>query len=172
MTLTAIRPAAAVRPRAGVWGVRIALAVVIAVAVVGVAGPALAPYDPLVQNRWGIFFRALLAIPAAIVATALGVAWFFVLIVVWLTALVTARVPRGLQVFGLQVLQYATLLNCYVLLLLSRYPRWEDVVGAGGAAGAPGAAGRPLDLDGPSAGGGAHRSAPACDGSHRRARTF
>ena len=49
MTLTAIRPAAAVRPRAGVWGVRIALAVVIAVAVVGVAGPALAPYDPLVQ---------------------------------------------------------------------------------------------------------------------------
>lgn len=50
MTPTTIRPAAAVRPRVGVWGVRIALAVVIAVAVVGVAGPALAPYDPLVQD--------------------------------------------------------------------------------------------------------------------------
>jgi hypothetical protein len=80
---------------------------------------------PEVQNRWTVFFRIILAIPAMIVANILrnlsGILAFFS----WFVALFTGRVPQGLRNFGVLALRYESQTYAYIMLLTSRYPSFD-----------------------------------------------
>jgi hypothetical protein len=80
---------------------------------------------PEVQNRWTVFFRIILAIPAMIVANILrnlsGILAFFS----WFVALLTGRVPQGIRNFGVLALRYESQTYAYLMLLTSRYPSFD-----------------------------------------------
>jgi uncharacterized membrane protein YfbV (UPF0208 family) len=90
---------------------------------------------PAPQNRWKVFFRILLAIPALMIAGALisgrasggganyglglaGVAALFG----WFVGLVQARMPRGLRDLLAYAISYSAQLDAYLLLLTDVYP--------------------------------------------------
>lgn len=90
---------------------------------------------PARQNRWTVAFRALLAIPAAMVSAALttsgardyGLHFGFGLFAVvaflgWFAALVLGRIPLGLRNAGALALRYTAQLAAYELLLTDAYP--------------------------------------------------
>ena len=79
--------------------------------------------DPPAQQRRAItFFRLPLALPAFLVAGALG----FVLVVVgflgWFAALFTGRMPEGLRNLGAIAIRYTAQTNAYGAILTDRYP--------------------------------------------------
>jgi hypothetical protein len=80
---------------------------------------------PEVQNRWTVFFRIILAIPAMIVSNILrnlsGILGFFS----WFVALFTGRVPQGIRNFGVLALRYESQTYAYLMLLTSRYPSFD-----------------------------------------------
>jgi hypothetical protein len=80
---------------------------------------------PEVQNRWTVFFRIILAIPAMIVSNILrnlsGILGFFS----WFVALFTGRVPQGIRNFGVLALRYESQTYGYLMLLTSRYPSFD-----------------------------------------------
>lgn len=93
----------------------------------------IAPPGP--QNRWKVFFRILLAIPALMIAGALtsgrvsgsganyglgltGVA----ALLGWFVGVAQARMPRGLRDLIAYALSYAAQLDGYLFLLTDRYP--------------------------------------------------
>jgi hypothetical protein len=95
----------------------------------------IAPPGP--QNRWKVFFRILLSIPALMIAGALtsgrasgfganynyglglaGVAALFG----WFVGIAQARMPRGLRDAIAYALSYAAQLDGYLFLLTDRYP--------------------------------------------------
>jgi hypothetical protein len=84
---------------------------------------------PKRQGRWGGFFRLLLALPALLLAEALGggssdyggvaavaafLAWFF--------CLALGRAPRGIRDLSVYALDYGAQAAGYLLLLTPRYP--------------------------------------------------
>jgi hypothetical protein len=90
---------------------------------------------PARQNRWKVFFRILLAIPALLIAATLassgarssgvhfgsgllGVAAFLG----WCVALVRASLPRGLRDAMAYAIAYTAQLDAYLFLLTDRYP--------------------------------------------------
>lgn len=90
---------------------------------------------PAPQNRWKVFFRIVLAIPALLIAGALtsgrvsgsganyglglaGVAALFG----WFVGIAQARMPRGLRDAIAYALSYAAQLDAYLFLLTDRYP--------------------------------------------------
>jgi hypothetical protein len=92
---------------------------------------------PAPQNRWTVFFRLILAIPALMIAGALisgsartsglnynyglglaGVAAVFG----WFVGVAQARMPRGLRDLAAYGLSYAAQLDAYLFLLTDRYP--------------------------------------------------
>jgi hypothetical protein len=78
------------------------------------------------QNRLTIFFRLLLAIPAAIVMSVLqNVAWI-VAILAWFYALVTGRMSKGMRDLQVYCLRYQAQTFGYALLLTQRYPSFSD----------------------------------------------
>jgi hypothetical protein len=78
------------------------------------------------HNRLTIFFRLLLAIPAAIVMSVLqNVAWI-VAILAWFYALVTGRMSRGMRDLQVYCLRYQAQTFGYLLLLTQRYPSFSD----------------------------------------------
>jgi Domain of unknown function (DUF4389) len=81
--------------------------------------------SPEVQNRWTVFFRIILAIPAMIVSNILrnlsGILGFFS----WFVALFTGRVPQGIRNFGVLALRYESQTYAYLMLLTSRYPSFD-----------------------------------------------
>jgi Domain of unknown function (DUF4389) len=78
------------------------------------------------QNRLTIFFRLLLAIPAAIVMSVLqNVAWI-VAILAWFYALVTGRMSKGMRDLQVYCLRYQAQTFGYLLLLTQRYPSFSD----------------------------------------------
>ena len=78
------------------------------------------------QSRLTIFFRLLLAIPAAIVMSVLqNVAWI-VAILAWFHALVTGRMSRGMRDLQVYCLRYQAQTFGYLLLLTQRYPSFSD----------------------------------------------
>jgi hypothetical protein len=77
---------------------------------------------PARQNRWRTGFRLILAIPAAIVAGALGNAFSLVALFGWFVGLFTGRMPRGLRNLGVFALRYQAQLAAYVWLLTDAYP--------------------------------------------------
>jgi hypothetical protein len=82
---------------------------------VEIAGP-----EP--QNRWITGFRIFLAIPAAVLSSALGAAIYAAAFFGWWVSLFTGRMPRGLRNLGAYALRYSAQVDAYALLLTDRYP--------------------------------------------------
>lgn len=62
--------------------------------------------EPARQNRWTVFFRLLLAVPAFMLASAYGSVVFVVAVFGWFASLFTGRMPEGLRNAGVQALRY------------------------------------------------------------------
>ena len=77
---------------------------------------------PVRQSRLGVLLRLVLAIPAALLASAYAGVAFAVAVLGWLAALVLGRMPGGLRDLGVAALRYQAQVNAYVFLLTWRYP--------------------------------------------------
>ena len=92
-------------------------------------------------NRFAVFFRVILMIPAAIVASvALQGASSIVLFIGWLITLITGRLPRSLHQAFAAVVRYQTRVACYEYMLTPAYAwgLFGDSPGASYDAGRPG----------------------------------
>lgn len=103
------------------------------------------------QNRWKVFFRLFLAVPAMLIGSTLmfggprsgsyfagGVA-FLVAFLLWFAVMVRGRAPRGMRDLLVYCLGYAAQLSAYLFLLTDRYPYSgpEAFLGRGEAAAEP-----------------------------------
>jgi hypothetical protein len=77
---------------------------------------------PVRQRRLTILFRAVLAIPAFIVASALGGVVGLIALMTWWYALVTRRMPEGMRNLGVTCFRYSAQTYAYALLVTGRYP--------------------------------------------------
>jgi hypothetical protein len=77
---------------------------------------------PRRQSRWSIAGRWLLAFPAWAVAATFATVWLIAPVGAWVAALVTGRVPRGLQALLAYTVRYNAQVQAYGLLLTDRYP--------------------------------------------------
>jgi len=75
-------------------------------------------------NRLTVGLRFLWAIPAAIIATVLGIAGSVVILIAWFAILFTGKFPQGMFDFVLKVLHYTLQFIAYTLLLTDVYPHW------------------------------------------------
>jgi hypothetical protein len=80
---------------------------------------------PQRQNRWTVFFRGILAIPALFVSNLLSQLNQLLAIFSWFIALITGRVPEGLRNFAALAMRIETQTYAYVLLLTDRYPSFN-----------------------------------------------
>lgn len=74
-------------------------------------------------NRWTVFFRALLAIPAGLLANLLNYGWAVLGFFFWLIVLVMGRTPRPIFDAGAAMLRFQFRLRAYMYLLTGTYPR-------------------------------------------------
>jgi hypothetical protein len=74
-------------------------------------------------NRLSVLFRGLLAIPALLVAMVLGTGWELCAFFLWLTLLITGRMPQPVFAAVAAVLRYRFRFQSYSMLLTSAYPR-------------------------------------------------
>jgi len=74
------------------------------------------------QNRWTVFFRLVLALPAILLAAAYGSLLFVVAVLGWFAALFTGRMPLGLRNAGALALRYTAQLYGYLFLVTGSYP--------------------------------------------------
>jgi hypothetical protein len=77
---------------------------------------------PTRQSRWKTLFRLPLAIPAFILASALGGVALVIALLAWWYALVTGRMPEGMRNLGAACLRYSAQTYAYYLLVTGRYP--------------------------------------------------
>ena len=85
------------------------------------------PVEPLIegprpQNRWKVFFRLQLALPALLLDTAYGGLLGVVALLGWFASLANGRMPLGMRNAGALALRYAVQTNGYLLLLTDSYP--------------------------------------------------
>ena len=80
---------------------------------------------PQRQNRWTVFFRGILAIPALLLSNILSQINQLLAIFSWFIALATGRVPEGLRNFAALAMRIETQTYAYVLLLTGRYPSFN-----------------------------------------------
>jgi len=85
--------------------------------------------DDLERSRLTVFFRLLLAIPHILVVALWGVLIAVLVLVGWVVAVVTGRLPSGLHGFFASFLRYATRVTGYMTLLSNPYPPF----GSGGS---------------------------------------
>lgn len=78
--------------------------------------------DDLQRNRLTVFFRLLLAIPHIIFVALWGIVAYLAVIVAWIIALFTARVPDGLHNFIAAFVRYSTEVTAYMFLLADPWP--------------------------------------------------
>jgi hypothetical protein len=100
----------------------------------GDAGYALAvEIDPPVpQNRLTVLFRAVLVLPCMLLlGYVLDPLLALVAVGCWVVALVTGRVPAGLQRLGLWILRFRVRSYAYALLVNPRYPSFGGDPAAG-----------------------------------------
>jgi hypothetical protein len=83
----------------------------------------IAPPEP--QNRWTVFFRIVLAIPAYIVSSIMSYLNRALAIFSWFVALIMGRVPEGLRNFAAFALRYEQQTTGYAYLLTQRYPSFN-----------------------------------------------
>src|SRR5436189_1139895 len=69
------------------------------------------------QNRWTVFFRSILAIPALFVTNILSNLSQLLAVFSWFIALVIGRVPEGIRNFAALALRMETQTYAYVMLL-------------------------------------------------------
>jgi hypothetical protein len=99
---------------------------------------------PAPQNRWKVFFRIVLAIPALLIAGALstgrasGYGYNYGLglagvaaVLGWFAGVARARMPRGLRDLVAYGLSYAAQFDAYVFLLTDRYPNSDPQTAIG-----------------------------------------
>ncbi len=79
--------------------------------------------QPARLNRLAVFFRLILVIPAAFVATIVNYGWLVCAAFIWLAVLIVGRTPVPLFQANAAVLRYNVRYQAYFLLLTSRYPR-------------------------------------------------
>lgn len=77
---------------------------------------------PEPQRRLGVLARLALAIPALLVANALGTALWVAAFLAWWYALVRGRMPEGLRNLGASCLRYNAQAYAYLFLVTGRYP--------------------------------------------------
>jgi hypothetical protein len=77
---------------------------------------------PREQNRWKVFFRLFLALPALVLDGAYGGLLFVVALLGWFASLANARMPVGMRNAGALALRYSVQTNGYLLLLTDTYP--------------------------------------------------
>ena len=82
------------------------------------------------QNRWKTGFRIVLAIPAAILSSALSGALWVSAILIWCASLATGSAPWGLRNLAAYALRYEGQLYAYVFLLTDAYPHGSPLEGA------------------------------------------
>ena len=80
---------------------------------------------PQRQNRWTVFFRGILAIPALFLSNLLSQLNQLLAVFSWFIALITGRVPEGLRNFAALAIRIETQTYGYVLLLTDRYPSFN-----------------------------------------------
>ena len=78
--------------------------------------------EPRRQNRWIVGFRALLAVPALLIASAYGGLLLTIAFLGWFAALVSGRMPGGLRNAGALAIRYAAQTGGYLLVLTDHYP--------------------------------------------------
>jgi Domain of unknown function (DUF4389) len=76
---------------------------------------------PRPQNRWTVFFRLILAIPALFVVNILNNLSQLLAVLSWFIALVLGRVPEGIRNFAALALRMETQTYAYAMLLTARY---------------------------------------------------
>jgi hypothetical protein len=81
------------------------------------------------QNRWTVFFRVILALPAALIGSALfspggnsGDSASGAAFLGWFASLARGRMPEGFRDLQAYALRYNAQLSAYTLLLTDRYP--------------------------------------------------
>ena len=74
------------------------------------------------RNRLTTFFRIIMVIPHFIALAILAIPVSVVLMISWLVALFTGRVPDGLHNFIAGFARWSTRANAYMLLLTDEYP--------------------------------------------------
>jgi Domain of unknown function (DUF4389) len=79
------------------------------------------------QSRLTIFFRILLAIPALILAYVFSLGLSIVALFGWIAAVITGRMPEGLEGLGTYCLRWETQTWAYVFLLTDRYPSLSGI---------------------------------------------
>jgi len=78
---------------------------------------------PVPQNRLTVLFRAVLVLPCMVLlGYVLDPLLALIAVGCWFVALVTGRVPAGLQRVGLWILRFRVRSYAYVLLVNPRYP--------------------------------------------------
>ena len=77
---------------------------------------------PARQNRWKTAFRAILAIPALVLATVFGYLLQIIAFIGWFVCIFLGRMPDGMQNLGLFCLRYQQQAYSYAFLLTDRYP--------------------------------------------------
>jgi len=85
--------------------------------------------DDLKRSRLTVFFRLLLATPHFVWLELWGIAACVALLVAWLVALFTGRVPDGLHGFITSYLRYTTHVYAYLLLLADPFPPFSAQAG-------------------------------------------
>lgn len=78
--------------------------------------------ERLTQRRWSAAFRALLAVPALLLAHALLGVLTVIAVLAWFATLATGRMPSGLRDLGATVVRYLAQTAAYALLVTDRYP--------------------------------------------------
>jgi hypothetical protein len=80
---------------------------------------------PMEQNRWTVFFRIFLAIPALIVTWILRNLSGILALFSWVLAVLTARVPEGIRNFAALALRYEAQTYAYLGLITPVYPSFD-----------------------------------------------
>jgi Domain of unknown function (DUF4389) len=80
---------------------------------------------PQRQNRWTVFFRGILALPALLLSNILSQVNQLLAVFSWFIALITGRVPEGLRNFAALAMRIETQTYAYAMLLTSRYPSFN-----------------------------------------------
>lgn len=77
---------------------------------------------PTSQNRLGVFFRGILAIPHLLVVNILANLAQLLAFLAWVVIVITGRLPAGLGSVLLAIYHWEVRAQAYVMLLTGRYP--------------------------------------------------
>ncbi|GAA4385862.1 DUF4389 domain-containing protein [Tsukamurella soli] len=90
---------------------------------------------PTHLNRWTVFFRGILRIPAAVVVVVAGFGLGVVSVIVWIVVLVLGRTPGAVFQANAAVLRYTVRYNAYWLMLTPAYRNTSSVTGSSASPG-------------------------------------